>query len=224
MKIKTTLAAIACSATLFASQSHADFLGFEVGAAAWANNMDVTAQGSNKTTELPNTVNGGFYASFEHPVPMIPNVRINVDTIENEGKVSQQKAITDTSFIDALLYWEVLDTIAEIDLGIGARMYDGKSGSKVNPESFDATLGVAFAKAQVNVPITGLSVGANVMIGQGSSDNKATDARGFVRWESVLGLGLEGGYRILNQELEITNNNVATIDLDGAYLSAFFHF
>lgn len=223
MKIKTTLMAMACSAALFTSQAQADFLGFEVGAGAWFNSME-SESATGATTEFESATNGNFYALFEHPVPMIPNFRVNVDTIENEVKDSSPTQIANTSFIDALLYWEVLDTIAEIDLGFGARMYDGKEGLASDPDEYSVDMFVAFAKAQFNLPVTGLSVGANVLIGQDSGDSKATDARGFVRWESVLGLGIEGGYRILSQELEIANNNVPTVDLDGVYLSAFFHF
>jgi outer membrane protein len=214
--MKKTLLALSCSAALFAGTVQADTLGFEVGATLWQ--ADIS--GKNLDNSFDKGDNVSFYGSFEHPVPIIPNIKVSINQLENEAKDSTTDDDIDASFNDFLLYYEVLDNIVELDLGFGARMYDGESGS----EKLDPTLGTVYAKVQFNLPVTGLSLGVDTLVGMDSGDNKATDATAYVRWESGLGLGVAGGYRMMQTTFEFSDGSANDADFDGAYVSAFYHF
>ena len=102
--------------------------------------------------------NTGWIA-FEHPIPFIPNLRLAYTALSSAytspGDISIDKAIgvrvndvevtfdagqpidTDMSFdvIDGTMYWELLDNVASLDLGITVRSMDGEF-----KESIDETI------------------------------------------------------------------------------------
>lgn len=223
--MKKQLLALAVAGA-FIAPTQADTIGFEVGAAYWGAGI------SGKDKEIPvdwdkeyddgdNTV---IYGVLEHPIPVIPNVKVVINQIENDAKDGSDTV--DTSFNDFILYYEILDNIVELDLGIGARQFTGDAAN--SDIDLDPTLPVAYGKAQFNLPITGLSLGAELTTGAASGD-KSTDASAYVRWESTLGLGVTAGYRTLSSEIEFKDSGSSQTlsispDLAGAYVSAFFHF
>jgi outer membrane protein len=221
--MKKQLLALAIAGA-FIAPTQADTIGFEVGVSYW----DAGIGGSDDSFDYADNYDDGsntrIYALLEHPIPIIPNVLVAINSIENDNKNNDTSL--DTSFNDYLLYYEVLDNVVELDLGIGARQFSGEVSISGTSYDLDPTMPVAYAKAQFNLPITGLSLGVNVLTGS-TGDDKSTDATAFVRWESGIGLGLEGGYRTLSNELEVKlpgDDPVLTPDLDGAFASVFFHF
>ncbi len=102
--------------------------------------------------------NTGWIA-FEHPIPFIPNLRLAYTALSSAytspGDISVDKATnievngvqvtfdagqpidTDMTFdvIDGTLYWELLDNVASLDLGITVRSMDGEF-----TESIDETI------------------------------------------------------------------------------------
>lgn len=208
---KTLVATSLTAAMLAAIPAQADTLGFEVGAALWQADLDTKGWDKGDNTII--------YGAFEHPIPAIPNIRVQQNNVENDADVGG--ATFDTSFTDFILYYEVLDNVVELDLGFGARKYSGE----VANTDIDPTLAAAYAKAQFNLPVTGLSAGASATLAA-DADSDATDIDVFLRWESAIGLGVSGGYRMLDSSLVIGNNDddPADVKLDGAYISAFYHF
>lgn len=208
---KTLLATSLAAAMLAAVPTQADTLGFEVGAALWQADLD--------GSYLDKGDNVIIYGAFEHPIPVLPNIRIQQNNVENE----KGDYTYDTSFTDFLLYYEVLDNVVELDLGFGARKYHGEDKGTVHAD-IDPTLAAAYGRAQFNLPVTGLSLGLAATLAA-DSDSDATDIDAYVRWESGIGLGVSGGYRTLDSALIIGNDKDTTdVKLDGAYISAFYHF
>ncbi len=220
----------------------ADVIGGEVTVSYWGAGFggDVTDRASQDTIDLEKDLkldDGGFVeftAAIEHPVPILPNVKIrHIDLDETaDGSISSgfdgvpASDVTtnlDLTHSSAVLYYEVLDNIVSLDLGLEARMFDGqlrieeKAGSNVSETKIDETLPLAYVAASVGLPLTGLSVGAEVSAISYSGD-KIMDAKAAVRYNIGLFL-VEAGYRSMNIKVDDISGIDVDADLSGAYLT-----
>ncbi|RZA01786.1 MAG: TIGR04219 family outer membrane beta-barrel protein [Moraxellaceae bacterium] len=188
--------------------------------------------------------NNFYYIAIEHPIPVIPNIRLEhldlsskqtstiTRTFELDGtpyligdRVTSDFDLTHT---DATLYYEILDNWVNLDIGVTARMFDGyvKATSTTSSEkvNVDQTLPLFYAKAQFDLPLTGLSAGV-----EGNfikyKDDELSDYRVKVSYlfDSAFDIGVEVGYRQLS--LAIDEDDVeADVELKGPYASAIVHF
>ncbi|MFI3244879.1 MAG: TIGR04219 family outer membrane beta-barrel protein [Ferrimonas sp.] len=121
------------------------------------------ASGKVRTTSIAtdNEVNASVFIAFEHPLPLIPNVRARFNEMET-GNV-------DLSNIDLTLYYQLLDSnLIELDFGLNYRAYSGSFGTT----DLDQSVLQAYGYGKVSLPGTGLFVYADVV---GSDyDSKAT--------------------------------------------------
>ena len=202
-------------------------LGFYIGAYAWqtgiSGDFDIDGAGtfSIDDSDLDDETSTVIYAALEHPVPVLPNIRLTQTDIEFE----EGDAVLDLNHTDVHLYYEVLDNIVSIDLGIVARMYDGEvvadfsGGGTPFEEEIDSSQALGYILVRGDLPFTGLALGAELAAGQDST----TDANLYIEYETPIGLGFAAGYRSLTTDLEIDDDNNADLDIDGGYLSIFFH-
>ena len=223
--------------------AHADVIGGEVSVSYWGAGYggDVTDRTSKDTIDLEKDLkldDGGFVefsASLEHPIPILPNVKIShigldesadgtitadFDGVSFTGDVATTLDLTHTA---AVLYYEVLDNVVSLDLGLEARMFDGKlrieekGGSNTSDTKIDDTLPLVYISADVELPLTGLTVGAEVS-GISYSGDKIMDAKAALRY----GVGLffvEGGYRTMNIKVDDVSGIDVDADLSGAFIS-----
>ena len=90
--MKKSLLSIVAATTLFTSVASADFLGLEIGAAGWSPEMTGKFQYSGTNMDLKDNLGYGdtesasyMWLSFEHPVPVIPNVKIIQTNLEMDA-------------------------------------------------------------------------------------------------------------------------------------------
>ncbi|MDX1693681.1 MAG: TIGR04219 family outer membrane beta-barrel protein [Ketobacteraceae bacterium] len=188
-----------------------------------------------------------FYVAIEHPVPLLPNIRLARTDMEQEGSTTLEDAIEfngktydaeiestiDLSHTDVTLYYELLDNWVNLDLGLTVRQFDGKleiTGREANSgqtetakEDVDFPVPMLYAKAQFDLPFTGLyaAVDGNII---GYGGNSFIDATGKIGYETSLGFGVEAGLRTITLEIDDEDNLEADMDFSGMYLSAFYHF
>lgn len=232
----------ACAMTLVAAPAFADLTPlFKVyaGGGSWtaelggdlgSTDTDVSDLGFDEEN------NTFFYAGFEHPVPLIPNVRIESSSISTSGTATLTAAYEfngttfnasetvdseiDLTFTDGTLYWEIL----LIDFGLTLRQFDAEvsaeSSTEAVDESVDAVLPMLYLATQVDLPFTGLYVGGNVN-GISFDGKSLTDFRGGVGYHLDLGpaatLGAELGYRSFSLDLGDDEDIEGKIDLSGIY-------
>lgn len=206
----------------FAAGTNADTLGFEIGAAAWASQQKIGKAPSQKTkTEA----NGSVYASFEHPIIFLPNIR--VEYMNNSNDVRHASKIeSDTSYADLTLYYQLLDNWVNLDLGIDVRRMDAEYKQPGSSAKANSTLGALYLGAQFDLPLTGLSIGASASHSGGVSKNRDfRDYNAYLRYQMGFGFGLQTGYRLQEYSIKY-NNGVGRTELDvkGAYLQAFWAF
>ena len=228
----------------------ADTLGLKIGINAWQQSFDgsVRSGGLGSAIDLENDLNydgdtgANVYASFEHPIPLIPNFRIEntglkveenntlIRDIDFDGgsyvTATPFEATIDLSHTDFTAYYEVLDNWVSLDIGVTARFFqEGVELSNLRQAGtidIDYTLPMVYAAVKFELPLSGLYVGGKA----NASDYDKRDVLDYsvnLGYETDLGLGLELGYRSLSVE-ESSRQEDYDITVDGAYAGVFFHF
>jgi outer membrane protein len=227
----------------------ADFVGLNIGANHWTPDVSGSFR-SNNDSQIQLQSDLGYSddtstslsLSFEHPVPMLPNVKyqgydLNASssntvsspiTFDGNSYAGTINSTLDLSHNDIVLYYELLDNWINIDLGVDLKMFDGKVSisDSTNPAStitVDETVPMLYLSARFDLPLTGLYVGANIQqlnIG----DNSAEDSTLLIGYESKSGLGIEGGIKTFTLDLEDANNLNTNLEYDGIYLNGYYHF
>jgi len=240
-------------ATVVSINAQADtLLGLYLGGQVWANQSDgVFGEDKNQIDfNLEDEEQGSFYIALEHPLPLIPNVKISSTTLDTKGqsaltsefvfdKVTYQagddvNAVFDVSYIDYTLYYEVFDNdLLTFDFGLTARDINADvniDSTKTDLKSDISAAGFApmlYVAVNVGLPFTGFNVFAEgnfLSVG----DNSFHDYQAGVSYELVdnlaIDINLTLGYRTVNMELDDLDNLSSNIDFDGVFAGAVVHF
>tara|TARA_Y100000296_G_scaffold55300_1_gene63447 strand:+ start:594 stop:1352 length:759 start_codon:yes stop_codon:yes gene_type:complete len=246
---KTLLAAIIATTTPIAAQ--ADLL-FTVGAKANAWTADpsgqvdegVSADSENNGLGLDSDSGTNLTIFVEHPVPVLPNVRLRQTSLELEGTgnlVADFNGVLfgervdsefDLSHSDATLYWGLPIPLPYIDVNVGVttRMFsgevivEGQISQRREEVELDFAIPMGFLEAQVGTPF-GIYAQAEInTIGYGG--NSLTDTvmtLGFDLPVPVVDLGLEVGQRSMNMKTDKDTTDIETdFDVSGIFYGASF--
>ena len=246
-----SLFAFFATSGLAPATAHADTLfGIYAGAGTWQQEFSgdvtstLTAVDLEDDLALDEDSNNIFYVAVEHPLPFLPNVRAQHMSIEVDGNNVLSRAIefngetfaiadevntfVDITQTDAVLYYELLDNVVSLDLGLAVSFIEGDLSVASTTESasaeFDEVVPLAYGKVRADLPFTGVWVAAE---GQGMSydGNSLMQFNAHVGYESDFGLGLEAGYRTMQLELEAFDDvESAELDITGPYAAVNFHF
>ncbi len=224
--------------------------GIYAGAGSWQQGFsgDITSGITQIDIEddlaLEDENNNIFYLALEHGVPVLPNLRLQhakiavsgnndlIRTIEFNGSVFDVADTVATNMelnqTDLVLYYEVLDNVISLDIGVAVRQIDGffeiATTLEVSRVEFEGVLPLLYAKVRADLPLTGLWVGAEVQ-GLGYNTSSLVDANAQIGWESRIGLGVEGGWRTYRLDLEdLDDFNNVSLDISGPYFALNFHF
>lgn len=224
--------------------------GVYAGAGTWQQNFsgDIRSGVSDIDVEddlgIKDDMNNVFYLALEHPVPGLPNLKLNyVDlSIDGDSVLTRTIEFNDVIFSagsalasdvqikqgDAIAYYEVLDNYVSLDLGVGARYMDGKidlvANSGVSQAEFTVVVPMLYGRARTDLPSTGFWMAAEVM-GMGYSGNSLIDATAQLGWESSIGFGAELGYRLLSLDIDDFDDvDKAAMDISGPYMALNYHF
>jgi len=241
MKTKLLLLTLLVSTSSFADT----ILGFYAGANYW--NFDISGNVDSSSNQLDsvdidlNSNNSNvFYAALEHPIPFLPNIKlqqnsiqstgvINVDNIPNfPGQSIEINTDLDFSHTDIMLYYEILDNWLNLDVGLSLKNFDGYTnfytdGLLDDRADFDDWIPMLYAKGKFDLPFTGFSAAATVEALSFES-NKVTDYTLAIGYESDIGLGAEAGYRSLQVDLNTIGDLDSDVTMDGFYFGLNFHF
>ena len=236
-KILKVIAPIALCASLSAQ---ADIIGGSVEVAYWYAGTSGTSTFNNTRLDLEddlNLDNDSFFdvaATLEHPVPVLPNVRlkyVNMEQIE-DGKISgafdkvssgNVETTLDLSHIDLILYYEILDNWVSVDVGLDIKKFDGKlrifndTASDESNTDIDEVLPLGYLSAEVELPMTDLSFGVELS-GISYSDNSISDAKIRIRQGFSLAF-IELGYRQMAIKVDDIDDLDVDVDISGIYLS-----
>lgn len=213
-----------CGAVLAAplsATSQADVLGGTLGINLWAQQYDARARDGgdfidfDSSFDVDDESDFQVYFSFEHPIPLLPNILLQhtrsttegagiigstlFDGVVLEGNVTSDLDLTHT---DATLYYEILDNWVNLDVGLTARKFDAsveltaEDGTTASADA-DDVLPLIYVRAQFNLPFTGWKLRATGNYVEYDGDS-ISDLSGAVGWEVFAGLELELGYRLFD--------------------------
>ena len=245
------LAGLTLSAASFSAQ--ADFIGVQVGGGAWKHNPSGDLRyksGSSSVSadldtdlHLTTETEGYGYIVIEHPVPLLPNVRLMSTKLENSGSglLSQSIVFNNVTYtasenvastlnlnqIDLTLYWELLDNVVSLDFGFNFKNLDGEAklvGDTTGSTSgsFSATIPMLYLMAGVS-PMEGLFIGAEGSVVK-YSGSTISDFTAKVSYTTSFLLGVEGGYRRQVYTLDDLDGSYADMQFSGPFLGAYLKF
>ena len=244
--MRKLMVAVGSSLVLVTPLSQADVVGLGASVSYWKS--DVTGQAANKNSvidvendldlESDSNASGSLY--LEHPVPVLPNVRLSSTSIQQSGRSALStnydvftdvsgsgvdvKSELDLDELDLTLYYEVLDNWANLDLGLTARDMSGElivretSGSqRVSKTKIDAVIPMGYLAVRFDLPMTGVSLGADGNFISYSGDS-IYDANAYGQYE-ISALQLRAGYRQMSIDYEDSDDRL-DIEIGGPFVSA----
>ena len=169
--------------------------------------------------------------AFEHPIPLIPNAKIRYVNLKSqtENEVAGQPVYDlNIDHTDFILYYEILDTIVNADIGLGATSLNGDVKTLgLSKTDIDKTVPVIYGSAGVKLPFTGLSTKAELLYSN-FNDTKITDAQAELQYNFIdnllVDVGLKAGYRILDIKLDDYEKNDLKFNFKGPYIGLDVHF
>lgn len=248
MKIKQLAYLLTLAAPLTAN---ADSLSISAGGGSW----DESVSGNFQKTIDPVAVDvednlfwdsesqGYAFITLEHFVPIVPNVRLMYTKIDHDGS-----GITDFKFnnqtfkglvtndieietTDLILYYEVLDNVVSLDLGLNIRSLkadytitgdDGAGGINTTTDSIDEIVPMLYAAIGASPwPELLISGELSYVAFDGSS---VSDFTAKIAYTTNFLLGFEAGYRKQNFEFDDVSDTDADLDFDGIFAGAYLKF
>ena len=239
--MKKTLVSMVAALALMTGSAQADFLGLYVGTGMWkhAPSGDFNSTNGSSIIDLESSLGMSsdneayLYAAFEHPIPLVPNVRMESTALSHDGTVNGtvtfdgQAGLSGASTIsldsmDTVLYWRILDNWVNVDLGLAVRKYDGEFTVGTKTRAISENVPLAYAAAQFDLPFTGLSVGGDFNYAS-LSGNTINDIRMRLLYEMGT-IGFEGGIRTYSVKLDDADGVNVDMSFDGLFMGVFLHF
>ena len=175
---------------------------------------------------------------IEHPLPILPNVKLAYTTLSHEanndvtlftwGDIVNFTGEVDSSLsldmTDATLYYEVFDNWVNLDVGLTLRYLSGDMAVNHEALSFSTFVPLLYAKTRFDFPLTDISLQleANAV---SYADITSYDYELSARYTLAMGIGLEAGYKAFHLDSnDLLGGFDANIDFSGPYAAAVWDF
>lgn len=240
--------------TLLCTSAQADtILGLYIGGQMWANEAEGSF-GEGETDQavfnFDDETQGNFFVALEHPIPLVPNIKIASTTLDTVGGATISGSFTfegvtysdtaqvdttfDASYVDYTLYYELFDNdLLTFDFGLTARDLDADINVIEQATSQSADLAVSgfvpliYVNTVIGLPFTGFNVFAEANF-LSYDDNTVYDYQVGVSYELLDNLAVDLdvalGYREVKLELDDVDDLYSDLTFNGLFLGATLHF
>ena len=229
--------------------STADVLSFAIGGGIWKEDPSGYFRNQNAGDTINVDVKedlfwkeedqGYWFATLEHPVPILPNVRILSTSLDHSGSGTTSFTINGETFTgtvsnegsfdqtDITAYWEVLDNVVSLDLGLTAKLIDfsysvADNFGNTTSGSLSGTVPMLYGLVGIS-PIPGLYLGVEGNF-IGYDGNDLTDITAKISYTTDFFLGIEGGYRSQSYTLDDVDGYFGKLEFEGPFLGAYLKF
>ena len=183
---------------------------------------------------------------LEHPIRALPNLRYSGFDLDFESRTSldqdisldgagftdpdQARSHLDLSQDDIVLYYQLVDSSIDLDLGVDLKRFDGQittTGETAYSIEVDETIPLLYLSARYQLPNSGFYIGADInssILDLGLSDSSAEDSTIRLGYESDNGIGVEGGYKYYSLDLDNGDDLDAEFEFDGIFLKGYYDF
>ena len=183
---------------------------------------------------------------LEHSISALPNVRysgFDLDS-DNDSSIYEDISLDGNDFSihggvgpelnlsqdDIVLYYQLIDTSVDVDLGVDLKRFDGQM--TIDPSSGDSievdeTIPLLYLSARYHLPNSGFYIGADInssILNLGLSESSAEDSTFKLGYESDNGLGVEGGYKYYSLDLDNGENGSTEFEYDSIFLRGYYDF
>ena len=240
--MRKLMIAVGGSLMLATPLANADILGVGANVSYWDSDFSGEVVNKNSAVDIEKDLNmssdgnANFTAYFEHPVPVLPNVRLSYTGISQSGSGTigpdgfdvinanaDVNSDLDIEQLDATFYYEVLDNWVNLDLGLTARKFDGElvvretiAGGKVSETTVDAVVPMGYLAVRFDLPFTGVSVGGEGNVISYSGDS-LHDFNAYGQYEFAM-VQLRAGYRQMAIDYEDDDDKL-DVELSGPFAS-----
>jgi len=246
--MKKILTSLVCM-TMLAATANADLARVEMGVGSWQQ----TPSGSLETSDTSGVLSlDGTYTSAEedssemyfwvlikHPIPVLPNVRLEYVSIADEGTttgivngigVTDAETTIDMKQFDIIPYYNILDNTGwvTLDLGLDLKVIQSEADISSIHYSSDDTIVIPliYVRTRVEIPATNIGVEADVKyITDG--DSTVYDIRAKVDYTldfiPVIQPALEVGYRIQKYDIDDSDTKM-DLEYSGVYAGLMLRF
>lgn len=235
------------------SPIHADTIfGIYAGLESWNSSfggdfgtLDETEIDVEETLGLDDESANSLYVAVEHPIPLLPNIKLRrtditysedqqitapIEFLGADLAIGELNSDIDLSHTDATLYYEILDNWVSLDLGLTVRQFDGGFRLESDVEQTDADLDdsmvLLYGSAKFELPFTGFYTRAEGA-GFALEDHSHADFTVTLGYESTWRFGAELGYRSLTLDLDELNIGShllnSDLELSGLFLALTLH-
>ncbi|PKM19096.1 MAG: hypothetical protein CVV11_11885 [Gammaproteobacteria bacterium HGW-Gammaproteobacteria-15] len=252
--MKKTALILSVSGFLLTGPVQADtLLGLYVGADGWRTSADGGFANSSQIQNFnfSDKTQKSYYVALEHPLPFVPNIRLQHNQLESSGSTSLNTAFsfagntfaagtelqnqTKLTNTDYVLYYEILDNdLVSLDLGINGKYINGTvavaetdANGMAASQRASQLIPMVYASAIVGLPLTGLDVftqGSYVSL----DGNRIYDVQAGVAYAVLdnlaVNMRLKLGYRAMNLRLDDVDNLHADLDFKGIFAGIELYF
>ena len=157
----------------------------------------------------------GYFASasFEHPVPILPNIRLGLTEANNSAFIESQTDVT--------LYYNVYHSDAvKVSLGVGAMEWD--LDERYYEFTEYAVLG--YSRVEANLPYQGFGTFGELTYAAGEAFDKLDWNLGvnYTYSTSIVNLGLQLGYRYHSTDSDLMRPIQRDYDSKGLFFGVGF--
>lgn len=229
---------------LVAPLAQADSIGLHLGGGYWDTGFSgsvISGVSIESELDIESAGSNYVYLHIEHPLPFIPNLRAARTNIDESGigtlstnfafegtnfAVGQAVAShVDMSHTDLTLYYELIDTGADLDFGLTVRYLEGEVSLNGISESAEAILPMLYLRGKFNLPFTGTYIGAQANVISYSGDSML-DADLKLGWQTENFIfpefGVEAGYRTF--DIDVDESLLIDLEMDGVFVNLTAHF
>jgi outer membrane protein len=242
-------------AGLLGTVAQADIVRVAVGGGVWNNEFSGAITSGTPAVSFDTDIlaydkesKGYIWAYIKHPIPVLPNLRLEYAAIDYAGTSTQSFTYKETTYtasaktdmtldqFDIIMYYNLLDNTAwmTLDVGLDVKVIQGEFNANdgTNTEQFKETIPLPMAYGRLRFEIPGVDIGL-----EGSAkytaykNSKVSDYAVKADYTLVdvlpVDIGLEVGYRVQQLDLDGTDFDVDTsmdVKVKGLFAGAVIRF
>lgn len=250
MKFNHLLCALALTAPLTAN---ADFLSVSAGGGGWnetpSGNLQTTSGIDDNVDVIDQLLwekesQSYLFITFEHFVPLVPNVRLMHTKLGHTGDgiidqsftfggqtfTASADVISDVSIetTDIYAYYEILDNVVSLDIGLNIRnvkvdyLVSSVTAGSSSSDSVSATIPMLYALVGAS-PWPGVILSGELSY-ISLAGNSITDVSAKIAYTTNFLVGFEAGVRNQSYTLDDVSGTNAKFDFSGPFVGAYLKF